>query len=347
MEEIVHQLADLCSLRDRNALNDALVQLLFLQGKGVVRAVRLLRVVGDPAEPRSLLCAEFDVRKMTPVHHLAWKDWRELPAMADYPARMQARMQTRSVEVRGQDGNLVVVGVGESRPAATLLEFELAAPLPPARLRVLEGIARIYASLESLLDYGEKDSLTELLNRKTFDGAFQKAAMEMAATPEVLDRDDRRAIHTQDGFWLAVMDIDFFKRVNDRFGHLIGDEVLLLMARLMRTGFRTHDQLYRFGGEEFVVLMRCASAEAASRVLERFRHVVEDHAFPQIGSITVSIGYTALHNDDTPGGAFDRADKAVYHAKVHGRNQVVSYQALVDAGELTEETGTSGEVDFF
>jgi len=345
MEELVYQLADLCSLRDRNALNDALVQLLFLQGKGKLRAVRMMRVVGDPAEPRSLLCAEFDVRKMTPVRHLAWKDWRELPALADYPARKEARTRTSPVEVRGES-HTVVMGVGEIRPAASLLEFELSDSLPPDRLRVLEGILRIYGNLESLLDYGERDSLTELLNRKTFDGAFQKAAIEMA-TPDALQPEDRRATHPQEGFWLAVMDIDFFKRVNDNFGHLIGDEVLLLMARLMRTGFRTHDQLYRFGGEEFVVLMRCASPEAAARVLERFRHVVEEHAFPQVGSITVSVGYTALRNDDTPGGAFDRADKAVYHAKSHGRNQVVSYQALVDAGELAEEAGTSGEVDFF
>jgi len=345
MEELVHQLADLCSLRDRNALNDALVQLVFLQGKGLVRAVRLMRVVGDPLDPRSLLCAEFDVRKMTPVHHLAWKDWRELPALADYPARKEARARTISVEERGENP-MVVMGVGETRPAASLLELELSAPLPPERLRVLEGIVRLYGNLESLLDYGEKDSLTELLNRKTFDGAFQKAAIEMA-TPDALHPDERRATHPGEGFWLAVMDIDFFKRVNDNFGHLIGDEVLLLMARLMRTGFRTHDQLYRFGGEEFVVLMRCSSPEAAARVLERFRHVVEEHTFPQVGSITVSVGYTALRNDDTPGGAFDRADKAVYHAKAHGRNQVVSYQALVDTGEVAEEAGTSGEVDFF
>jgi diguanylate cyclase (GGDEF)-like protein len=148
-------------------------------------------------------------------------------------------------------------------------------------------------------------------------------------------------------YWLAVIDIDHFKRVNDNFGHLIGDEVLLLMAGLMRTNFRFHDQIYRFGGEEFVVLMRCADHTDAAAALERFRHKVEEFAFPQVGTITASVGFSALRADDTPGTAFDRADKAVYYAKAHGRNQVCSYSVLVQAGELTEEIDVTPEADFF
>ena len=91
----------------------------------------------------------------------------------------------------------------------------------------------------------------------------------------------------RDSYWLAVIDIDHFKRVNDLSGHLIGDEVLLLLARQMRVNFRFHDQLYRFGGEEFVVLMRCTNHADALAALERFRHQIEIHAFPQVGPITV------------------------------------------------------------
>jgi diguanylate cyclase (GGDEF)-like protein len=150
-----------------------------------------------------------------------------------------------------------------------------------------------------------------------------------------------------DSYWLAVLDIDFFKRVNDNYGHLIGDEVLLLMARLMRASFRFHDQLYRFGGEEFVILMRCTDEDDAAGALERFRLTVEANAFPQVGTITVSMGFTALRADDTPGGAFDRADKAVYFAKESGRNQVRSYELLVAAGALVEDAPDDQEADFF
>jgi PleD family two-component response regulator len=85
----------------------------------------------------------------------------------------------------------------------------------------------------------------------------------------------------------------------------------------------------------------------AASALERFRHKVEEHVFPQVGTITVSVGFAALRSDDTPSSAFDRADKAVYYAKAHGRNQVCSYAELVKAGELTEQVDDSSEADYF
>jgi len=345
MEEIVNQLADLSSLRDRHTLDEALVRLLYLNGKGAIGAVRMLRLVGEPDDLRCLTCAEFDAKKMAAVRQSAWKDWRDLPPLTRFPARLAARNQLQTALKPGEPW-IAVVPVGEVLPVSTLLELESARPVPADLMRVLEGIVRVYANLESLLDYGEKDALTELLNRKSFDGAFLKAAVELTSDVD-LSHVDRRAVPAQDAYWLAVIDIDFFKRVNDNFGHLIGDEVLLLVARLMRANFRFHDQLYRFGGEEFVILMRCASQDDAEGALERFRRMVEGHVFPQVGSITVSSGYAMLRNDDTPGAAFDRADKAVYYAKAHGRNQVVSYQKLVESGELIEEVEVTKDIDFF
>ncbi len=348
MEEIVNQIADLCGLRDRYALDDAMVRLVYLSGKGAISAVRVLREVGDQEAVHCLTRAEFDAKKMSPTRVPAWKDWRELPALADFPARLQAHTQRTTVQVQGLLGTpyLTVLPVGETVPVVNLLELESDKPLPEPLLRAVEGLMRVYNNLESMLDYGEKDALTGLLNRKTFDGAFLKAAVEMN-TPDDLGPADRRTVHSQDGYWLAVMDIDHFKRVNDNFGHLIGDEVLLLMARLMRASFRFYDQLYRFGGEEFVILMRCATPDDAAGAVERFRARVQEHLFPQVGHITVSVGYAALRDNDTPGSAFDRADKAVYYAKAHGRNQVVSYQSLVASGELVEEVEPDQEIDFF
>jgi len=144
-----------------------------------------------------------------------------------------------------------------------------------------------------------------------------------------------------------MIDIDHFKRVNDTYGHLIGDEVLLLLARLMRTCFRFHDQLYRFGGEEFVVLMRCKNEVDAGHALERLRKNTENHLFPQVGHITISIGFSEVRTGDTPSGAFERADKAVYHAKASGRNRVCSHAALVVEGILVEQATNMGDVELF
>jgi diguanylate cyclase (GGDEF)-like protein len=143
-----------------------------------------------------------------------------------------------------------------------------------------------------------------------------------------------------------VVDIDHFKLVNDQHGHLIGDEVLLLLSRLLRASFRFHDRLYRFGGEEFVVLLRCANDDQAHSALERLRAATESYSFPQVGHITVSIGFTRVGSTDSPGEAFERADKAVYWVKAHGRNRVASYSALVAQGEIIEDQ-RRGDVELF
>ena len=354
MNELVAGLAHLCSLRDRTTLDQALVALVLKAGQGSVLAARLVRLVGDDHDLHCLTRAEHRLHQPHPEHIPPWVDWRELPALVNFPLRQQARENGKIVQrsVVAQSGTdklatlATVFAVGRSLPASTFLETESLEPLDAQLQGLIEGVLALYGNFEGLLDYGEKDALTELLNRKTFDGAFAKAAIEQTlpdSTPAV----DRRGYHPEEGYWLAVIDIDHFKRVNDNFGHLIGDEVLLLMARLMRTSFRFHDQLYRFGGEEFVILMRCAGFTDAQRALERFRGTVQGYAFPQVGTITVSIGFAGLRGDDTPGGAFDRADKAVYHAKGHGRNQVVSYQTLVDAGVLVEEAAPDNEIEFF
>jgi len=137
--------------------------------------------------------------------------------------------------------------------------------------------------------------------------------------------------------WLAVMDIDYFKRVNDKFGHLYGDEVLLLLSRNMQRIFRQHDKLFRFGGEEFVVVLDRTSLENAKNVLERFRLAIEQYDFPQVGQVTISIGFVRLDKAEVPSSIVGRADQALYHAKQHGRNQVVFYEDLISEGDLKEE----------
>ncbi|OIQ67051.1 putative diguanylate cyclase YcdT [mine drainage metagenome] len=115
----------------------------------------------------------------------------------------------------------------------------------------------------------------------------------------------------------------------------------------MRDTFRFHDQLYRFGGEEFVVLMHCAHGDQAAVALQRLRSNTERHVFPQVGQITVSIGFTEVRQGDSPSGAFERADKAVYYAKEHGRNQVCSFEELVAQCKLSTAPANVGEVELF
>ena len=121
---------------------------------------------------------------------------------------------------------------------------------------------------------------------------------------------------------------------------------MLLLSRLMRSVFRFHDQLFRFGGEELVVLMCCHNDDDAGIALERLCSSVKAFAIPQVGGISVSVGYARVLASDTPSSAFERADRAVYWAKAHGRDQVCSHAALTARGHLVDDTKV-GDVELF
>lgn len=189
-------------------------------------------------------------------------------------------------------------------------------------------IIQVYQNFTSLIRDNEHDTLTGLLNRKTFEYRMQKMLTTMHKTKQ------RRDDQPNSAYFLAVFDIDHFKRINDQYGHIIGDEVLLTFAQLMKNSFRDKDMLFRYGGEEFIAVFECAQAKDIEIVLERFRQLVVNYDFPKVSKVTVSMGYTQLLVNDVTLQAVGRADQALYHAKDNGRNQVQEYERLLAAGIL-------------
>jgi diguanylate cyclase (GGDEF)-like protein len=200
---------------------------------------------------------------------------------------------------------------------------------------LVDGILRIMKNHLALLDYGESDTLTGLLNRKTFDTRFSKlrslSGVRSAEEPS----------------WLGIVDVDKFKSINDTYGHLFGDEVLLLVARLLKQAFRGADQLFRFGGEEFIVVLDRATTPGAHIAFNRARAMVEEFRFPQIPKVTISLGYTIISPQDAAGTCIERADEALYYAKHHGRNNVQSYEVLIASGELKAKPSNVTDVELF
>jgi diguanylate cyclase (GGDEF)-like protein len=134
--------------------------------------------------------------------------------------------------------------------------------------------------------------------------------------------------------------------VNDQYGHLIGDEVLLLFSQLMKQTFRNSDHLFRFGGEEFVGIFECTYPQDISKALNRFREAISNFDFPQVGKVTVSAGYTEIAAYDISSHLIDRADLALYYAKNNGRNRSCHYEQLITAGSL-QENKKEGEIELF
>ena len=262
---------------------------------------------------------------------------------AQHPLRILAATG-QIAEGMTADGFVAVFPLGSGAHNIGVMEVITAEPLSQQDANLIQDVLKVYGNVNGLLDYGERDMLTALLNRKTFDAMFFENLSPgiQRIAPQV----DRREAAVGSGVWVGVIDVDHFKLVNDRFGHLIGDEVLVLLAGLMKSTFRVDDGLFRFGGEEFVVLLRNLTEDNAHKAFERFRAKVESTRFPQIETLTVSVGFAEVRAADSPSAVLGRADQAVYHAKHHGRNQVHSHAALVSARTLTTNDQV-GEIEIF
>lgn len=211
----------------------------------------------------------------------------------------------------------------------------------PASYELIAKLLRVYSNQVSMLSRSELDPLTGLYNRQSFFERIRRLGQR--GGPQRRTVDDTR----ERGNCFALFDIDHFKHINDRYGHLYGDEVLLLFARQMAQSFRSEDPMFRYGGEEFAVVLVDMDLEGAGRVLERFRSTIESYDFPQIGRVTVSIGFTANSIEAGVDKVVMCADQALYFAKNNGRNKVCCYETLVAEGKLQPVTVTPGDIELF
>jgi diguanylate cyclase (GGDEF)-like protein len=137
---------------------------------------------------------------------------------------------------------------------------------------------------------------------------------------------------------LLLLDIDDFKQVNDKYGHLVGDKVLVEFAQLIKSNIRSNDNLTRWGGEEFIIALMDASESQAWEYAERLRKLIANHVFEIIGAITVSIGVAALGEDEGIDSLLKRVDEALYQAKLTTKNKVVFSRSCPDAKKLMPAT---------
>ncbi|MGH1374519.1 MAG: GGDEF domain-containing protein [Cellvibrionaceae bacterium] len=223
-------------------------------------------------------------------------------------------------------------------PADSIVAFDL-----------VEALLNIYQNYLNILRESESDKLTGLLNRRTFDGKFQHlvAQQSQQAKSSFTEKESQqRHQQRQNHSWLGIIDIDHFKTINDEYGHIYGDEILLLLSQQMQGFFRRADLLFRFGGEEFVVLLEPTDESGADIAFSRFVSRIADYRFPQVGQVTISVGFAPIYTDSVSTDVFGRADQALYYAKRHGRNQVASYLELLSNGSLSTTTKQK-DIDLF
>ena len=170
-------------------------------------------------------------------------------------------------------------------------------------------IRRLHSKMYSLALI---DQLTQIYNRSSFYEFANKQVAKRRRNNEKLS--------------VAMIDIDYFKKVNDTFGHSAGDLILKDLAKIVLGSIRTYDVFARFGGEEFILLLPDTGIDVAETVLERVRKNVEEYDFPEVGNVTISIGISEINLEEEIDAAIKRADEALYEAKATGRNKVVLAQ---------------------
>lgn len=174
-----------------------------------------------------------------------------------------------------------------------------------------DAYRRLQAELACARAEARTDALTGLPNRRAFDEELVRryAAWQRQGAPLAL----------------AMIDLDDFKGLNDRFGHRAGDEVLRGIGRALRGSTRDMDFLARYGGEEFALILPCTGLKGAVIAAQRVREAIQSARFAQLGdlqAVTASLGVAAIGPEDTMASWLDRADQAMYAAKRAGRNRV-------------------------
>lgn len=212
-----------------------------------------------------------------------------------------------------------------------------------ARIRVQLRNKRFYDALERVRN--ERDNLRRDSQTDPLTGLLNRRSLQAEVGSRCLSRDR---------FGVLFMDLDHFKSVNDRFGHEMGDRVLVAVASVLKTGLRPGDVVGRYGGEEFVGIVAGAGPESARLVAERLRLAVETMLPPKGGptKLTISIGCTVFDPRQTEERAEEllhRADMALYAAKRTGRNRVVLVspgQSIPDAVEQDARGPASMNIPF-
>ncbi|MFK5985954.1 MAG: GGDEF domain-containing protein [Pseudomonadota bacterium] len=208
-------------------------------------------------------------------------------------------------------------------------------------LELIHYLSKIYSNHQTMISLNDKDALTGLYNRKSFDKKMNNF-FDLQVHKKYQLNLKKNIVNC-----LAILDIDYFKNVNDTFGHLYGDEVLLHFSQQMQAMFRDEDLLFRYGGEEFTIIFKNIELKSTLNALHRFRKHIENYSFPKVGNVTVSIGLTQLPQHVLQTEIVDRADHALYYVKNNGRNNVGCYEDLVEQGAINDLQSVQGGIELF
>ncbi len=358
MATLIEHILKMTDHRDRDhlelTLSKALIDLL------PIDRVVMARVLSEEGVKRWLEIASLDARGGGKLVDPLRVDFESLRPLDDNRDRLRCVLNRERVEVAwaGEEGPRITylpLFTDSRNDDEGVVEVHSGSALRQDQQLTVDVLLHVFRNMYNLLAYSDRDALTGLLNRKALDDTFYSAVLEEldegaeAKTKELeaaVEPGHERRHRVPPNYWIGTVSVDNFGMLNDRNGHLIAEEVLLLVARIMNNTFRTYDRIYRLGGEQFAVLMHCPDETLVLAAFERFRANMEKFNFPQVGRVTACAGFTRVTAEDSPDTTLERCERAVDYAQRNGRNKVFSHGDLVRKG-FFGDTPKVGGVDLF
>ena len=322
LEPIVQQMLSISDKRDIKSLRINLKlagnSVLGITNSELIHRLEYRNSSGDPDEPTTLFAYHKtsllgDIEKEPiPTYELRhnWPETSSFPDDVNQPNIVAMKTNNKTVEY--------------------LLFY--ADKLKQESIARIEALIRVYCNQCELILNAEQDQLTGLYNRQAF--ARITTAMFSTTKNDVIEHHRLE----NSAACLAIVDLDYFKRVNDKFGHLHGDKVLSMFAQRVKNSLRISDYFFRYGGEEFIIILNDTDSEQAYEILNRLRQEAESFDYPCIESLSISIGFAPMEKELGISKIIDMADSALYFSKDNGRNLVSSYEYLYDRGLLVEHS---------
>lgn len=334
---LLDHIVGLTSLRDIELLEFSLLKTI----NGHLRAKRLVLVKCN--------------RKGIPVHLTEITSEKVQVSSEDFLLDPDFQAAIDNIELHHKD-EVLLHTEGSTVTAKTLYEnggvkailiAETSAKISAVNEHLIDGFMQIYRNFYDVLLESQQDQLTGLPNRKAFYNYIKKILHHPEPVAEDYPAVSERRKAADQSLWIAVVDIDHFKSINDRFGHLYGDEVLIAISQVLRVNLRETDRVFRFGGEEFVVVMKTHDRQGCALVLEKLRQTLESTRFARLEGVTASFGATELTPDIFHLTLLDHADQALFHSKQNGRNRVTFYEDMLASGAVQAETLETGDINLF
>jgi diguanylate cyclase (GGDEF)-like protein len=360
MPTLIEHLTKLTDHRDRGllelTLSKALIDLL------PIDRVVVAKVLSAEGVKRWMEIATLDARGGGRVTDPLQVNFETLTPLEEAKDRFQCVLTRERVEIAwaGEEGPRITympLFADTHREDEGIVEIHSGSSLSDDQLQTFNAVLHVFRNMFNLLAYSDRDALTGLLNRKALDDTFYSALLEeldegaqAASRAKLLEAgvspSQERRHRVPPNYWLGTVSVDSFNAISDKNGHLIAEEVLLLVARILNNTFRTYDRIYRLGGDQFAVLMHCPDEALVLAAFERFRVNMERFNFPQVGRVTASSGFTRVTADDSPNTTLERAERVVDYVQNHGKNQVFSHADLVRRG-FFGDVPKQGAVDVF